>query len=93
MRLAAVLLKGLSQTRQLEGSDMEPSYPDFNAALLTMAQRSASRNGKSAPPDARMFGKWLQRKNCQRQTLYEPAKRKARLGMVGRTCRERGVRG
>jgi len=61
MRLAAVLLKGLSQTRQLEGSDMEPSYPDFNAALLTMAQRSASRNGKSAPPDARMFGKWLQR--------------------------------
>lgn len=62
MRLAAVLLKGLSQTRQLEGSDMEPSYPDFNAALLTMAQRSASRNGKSAPPDARMFGKWLQRR-------------------------------
>jgi hypothetical protein len=40
---------------------MEPTYPDFHAALMAMAQRSSSRGGKSAPPDGRMFGKWLQR--------------------------------
>jgi hypothetical protein len=61
VRLAAALLKGLSLSRQSEGLDMEPTYPDFHAALLAMAQRSASRTGRSAPPDSRMFGKWLQR--------------------------------
>jgi hypothetical protein len=61
MRLAAVLSKGLSMTRQSASSDLEPTYPEFHAALLAMALRSASRTGKSAPPDARMFGKWLQR--------------------------------
>jgi hypothetical protein len=61
MKLAAVLLKGLDMTRDHAGAELAPTYPDFHAALLTMAQRSASRSGRSAPPDARMFGKWLQR--------------------------------
>jgi hypothetical protein len=61
MKLAAVLLKGLDTTRDHAGAELVPTYPDFHAALLTMAQRSASRSGKSTPPDARMFGKWLQR--------------------------------
>ena len=61
MRLAAVLAKGLGQTRPSEGADLEPTYPDFHAALMAMAQRSSSRSGKSAPPDGRVFGKWLQR--------------------------------
>jgi hypothetical protein len=61
MRLAVVLAKALGTSRQAEGLDMEPTYPDFHAALQNMAQRSASRTGRSAPPDARMFGKWLQR--------------------------------
>jgi len=68
MRLAAVLAKGLGLTRQSEGSDIEPTYPDFHAALLTMAQRSASRSGRGAP-DARMFGKWLQRFNTRRERV------------------------
>jgi hypothetical protein len=61
MKLAAVLTKGLSMTREKAGADLTPTYPEFHAALETMALRSASRTGKNPPPDARMFGKYLQR--------------------------------
>ena len=61
MKLAVVLLKGLDMTRDHSGAELTPAYPDFHAALQTMAQRSAGRSGRSGPPDARMFGKWLQR--------------------------------
>jgi len=81
-----VLAKGLGLSRQSEGSDIEPTYPDFHAALLTMAQRSANRSGRGAPPDARMFGKWLQRFKGRivngKRFMSRP---KTRLGMVGRT--------
>jgi hypothetical protein len=60
MKLAAVLTKGLSMRREAV-ADLEPTYPDFHAALFAMAQRNANRTGKSGPPNARMFGKWLQR--------------------------------
>ena len=40
MRLSAALEKGLGLSRQSEGSDKVPTYPDFHAALLTMAQHS-----------------------------------------------------
>jgi putative DNA primase/helicase len=61
MKLTSALSKGLDMTRDHAGTDLEPTYPEFHAALLTMAQRSAGRSGKSPAPDARMFGKWLQR--------------------------------
>jgi putative DNA primase/helicase len=61
MKLAAVLTKGLSMSREHAVADLEPTYPDFHAALFAMAQRNANRTGKSGPPNARMFGKWLQR--------------------------------
>jgi putative DNA primase/helicase len=61
MKLAAVLTKGLSMSRDHAVADLEPTYPDFHAALFAMAQRNANRTGKSGPPNARMFGKWLQR--------------------------------
>jgi putative DNA primase/helicase len=57
-RLADVLLKGLSTSRKNENSELEPTFPDFHAALMAMAQRST---GKNVQPDAKMFGKWLQR--------------------------------
>jgi hypothetical protein len=57
-KLADVLLKGLSTSREHQGSELEPTYPDFHAALMAMALRST---GKNAQPEARMFGKWLQR--------------------------------
>jgi hypothetical protein len=60
MKLAAVPTKGLSMRREAV-ADLEPTYPDFHAALFAMAQRNANRTGKSGPPNARMFGKWLQR--------------------------------
>ncbi|MCC8964525.1 hypothetical protein H8A95_19940 [Bradyrhizobium sp. Pear76] len=57
-KLADVLTKGLSMSREDLHSELEPSFPDFYAALMAMALRSS---GKSMQPDARMFGKWLQR--------------------------------
>jgi hypothetical protein len=57
-KLADVLLKGLSTSRASQHLELEPTFPDFHAALMAMAQRST---GKSVQPDARMFGKWLQR--------------------------------
>jgi hypothetical protein len=57
-KLADVLLKGLSTSRESQHSELEPTFPDFHAALMAMAQRST---GRSVQPDARMFGKWLQR--------------------------------
>ena len=58
LKLADVLLKGLSTSRESHESELEPTFPDFHAALMAMAQRST---GRSVQPDARMFGKWLQR--------------------------------
>ena len=71
MKLVAVLTKGLSMTREHTGADLTPTHPEFYAALETMAQRTAGRGGKNAPPDARMFGKYLQQFkgrviNCKR---------------------------
>jgi putative DNA primase/helicase len=57
-KLTDVLLKGLSISRETQQSELEPTFPDFHAALMAMAQRST---GRSVQPDARMFGKWLQR--------------------------------
>ena len=58
-RLSDVLLKGLSMSREHQGAEPEPTHPDFHAALMAMALRSSS--GKKVQPEARMFGKWLQR--------------------------------
>lgn len=96
MRLAGVLAKGLGTSRQAEGSDMEPTYPDLHAALLNVAQRSAGRTGRSAPPDfedVREVASTVQGQDRERQALYGPVRRKTRLGMVGRTGLGRGVEG
>jgi hypothetical protein len=61
MKLKAALSKGLDTSRQAESSCLTPTYPELHAALEVMSLRSAGRTGKSIPPDARMFGKYLQR--------------------------------
>jgi putative DNA primase/helicase len=59
VRAADALLKGLSTCRdRFEADELKPTYPDFQAALMAMAQRIT---GKNVPPDARMLGKWLQK--------------------------------
>jgi putative DNA primase/helicase len=58
-RLADVLSKGLDMTRDHAGAELAPTYPEFNAALMAMAQRSTGK--RTEQPEARMFGKWLQR--------------------------------
>jgi hypothetical protein len=58
-RLADVLSKGLDMTRDHAGADLAPTHPEFNAALIAMAQRSTGK--RTEQPEARMFGKWLQR--------------------------------
>jgi putative DNA primase/helicase len=58
MKAADVLLKGLSTSRESQHSELEPTHPDFHAALMTIAQRST---GRSVEPDGQMLGKWLQK--------------------------------
>lgn len=58
-RLADVLPKALSMVRETQAGDLQPEFPDFHAAIVTMARRSTG--GKTAQPDAKMFGKWLQK--------------------------------
>jgi putative DNA primase/helicase len=57
-RLADVLAKALSVTREKDGDELLPEFPDFHSALMAMALRS---KGKAVQPDAKMLGKWLQK--------------------------------
>jgi hypothetical protein len=59
LKLAAVLSKGLEMIRQYDNSDLEPTHPEFYAALEDVALKNTGKRGLK--PDARMFGKWLQR--------------------------------
>jgi hypothetical protein len=45
-------------TRENDGDELLPEFPEFHSAVMAMAQRST---GKSDQPDAKMLGKWLQR--------------------------------
>jgi Bifunctional DNA primase/polymerase, N-terminal len=57
-KLADVLLRCESMSREEEHDEPAPTYPRLNAALKVVGQRYL---GKPALPDARMLGKWLQR--------------------------------
>jgi hypothetical protein len=57
-KLADVLLRCESMSRDNEDGELAPSYPRLNAALKVVGQRYL---GKAALPDARQLGKWLQR--------------------------------
>ena len=46
-------------TREHEGADLEPEFPDFHSAVMTVARRSA--HGRAVQPDAKTLGKWLQK--------------------------------
>ena len=59
MKLATVLSKGLDMTRDHAGDELEPTYPEFHAALEAVALRSTGRRGQK--PDAKMLGLWLRR--------------------------------
>jgi hypothetical protein len=56
-KLADVLLRADSMSRENENGELTPTYPRLNAALKAVGQR----NGKPTLPDARLLGKWLQR--------------------------------
>jgi hypothetical protein len=58
-RLADMVSKGLDMSREQAAAELAPTYPEFHAALIAMAQRSSGK--RTEQPDARMFGKWLQR--------------------------------
>jgi phage gp37-like protein len=58
-RLADVLPKAMSMTREHEAADLEPEFPDFHSAVMTVARRSA--HGRAVQPDTKMLGKWLQK--------------------------------
>jgi hypothetical protein len=58
-KLADVVSKGLDTSREHANAELTPTFPDFHAALIAMAQRSSGK--RTEQPDARMFGKWLQR--------------------------------
>lgn len=57
-KLADVLLRCESMSREEDHDELGPTYPRLNAALKVVGQRYL---GKPALPDARMLGKWLQR--------------------------------
>lgn len=57
-KLADVLLRCESVSREQEDGELGPSYPRLNAALKVVGQRYL---GKPMLPDARLLGKWLQR--------------------------------
>jgi hypothetical protein len=57
-KLADVLLRCDSMSRESEDGELVPTYPRLNAALKVVGQRYLS---KPALPDARLLGKWLQR--------------------------------
>jgi hypothetical protein len=56
-KLADVLLRSDSKSRESEGDELALTYPRLNAALKAVGQRY----GKPTLPDARLLGKWLQR--------------------------------
>ena len=58
-RLADVLPRAMSMTREHEGADLEPEFPDFHSAVMTVARRGA--HGRAVQPDAKTLGKWLQK--------------------------------
>jgi Bifunctional DNA primase/polymerase, N-terminal len=57
-KLADVLLRCESMSRDSEDGELVPTYPRLNAALKVVGQRYV---GKPTLPDARLLGKWLQR--------------------------------
>ena len=57
-KLADVLLRCDSMSRESEDGELVPTYPRLNAALKVVGQRYLA---KPALPDARLLGKWLQR--------------------------------
>jgi phage gp37-like protein len=57
-KLADVLLRCSSMSRDSEDGELVPTYPRLNAAFKVVGQRYL---GKPALPDARLLGKWLQR--------------------------------
>ena len=59
LKLSAAVSKGLDETRQYADSDMEPTYPEFYAALHAMALKSTGKRAQI--PDAMMLGNWLRR--------------------------------
>jgi hypothetical protein len=56
-KLADVLLRCESMSKEEEYGELVPTYPRLNAALKVVGQRY----GKPTLPDARLLGKWLQR--------------------------------
>jgi hypothetical protein len=58
-RLADVLPRAMSMTREHQNADLEPEFPDFHSAVMTVARRSA--HGRAVEPDAKTLGKWLQK--------------------------------
>jgi hypothetical protein len=50
--------KGINTSRPDGMSELEPTYPEFHAALMAMAFKSANKRGQQ--PDAAMFGNYLQ---------------------------------
>jgi phage gp37-like protein len=57
-KLADVLVRCASMSREDEDGELVPTYPRLNAALKVVGQRYL---GKPVLPDARLLGKWLQR--------------------------------
>jgi RepB DNA-primase from phage plasmid len=59
LKLSAVLSKGLDMTREYADAPLEPTYPDFHAALLAIAFKSTGKRGQQ--PDATMLGNYLRK--------------------------------
>jgi len=59
LKLSTVLSKGLNMTREYNGEALEPTYPEFYAALLAIAFKSTGKRGQQ--PDATILGNYLRR--------------------------------
>ncbi len=59
LKLSAVLSKALNMTKEHFDAPLEPTYPEFHAALLAIAFKSTGKRGQQ--PDATTLGNYLRR--------------------------------
>ena len=59
VKLAGAILKGMNTSRPDGMPELEPTYPEFHAALMAMAFKSTGKRGQQ--PDAAMLGNYLRR--------------------------------
>jgi RepB DNA-primase from phage plasmid len=59
LKLAGAISKGMNTTRPDGMSELEPTHPEFHAALMAMAFKSTNKRGQQ--PDAAMLGNYLRK--------------------------------